>query len=65
MNDHVIRLPGDHISNFLFEGRTYLCLLATGMLLKDHPAFKTKSNQTVQPTKSESNRKFQGNYRLF
>ena len=24
----------------------------------DHPAFKTKSNQTDQPTKSESNRKF-------
>jgi len=35
--------------------------LATGMLLNpafnDHPAFKTKSNQTDQPTKSESNRK--------
>ena len=28
------------------------------MLLQDHPAFKPKSNQTDQPTKSESNRKF-------
>ena len=46
-----------------------LILLATGMLLKDHPAFKSKSNQTDQPIKSESNRKFRSfseeNYRYF
>ena len=43
--------------------------LATGMLLNpafnDHPAFKPKSNQTDQPTKSESNRKSPENPGLF
>ena len=53
--------------SIIYEPREFLCILldifhfvylATGMLLKDHPAFKPKSNQTDQPATSESNRKF-------